>query len=80
MGRVVQALPGEGNLNLYRWVSHSVFTKKKQAQRTGLYLLFVSQTSCDLKAVDPASEKHRTSLLPADAFLLASPQAGLPSL
>lgn len=62
MGRAARAarlLPGEGNLNLYRCVSGSVFTKEKQAQRTGLYLSFVSQTSCDLQAADPALRSTR---------------------
>lgn len=48
--------PVDGNLNPCRRVPHPVFTEQKQAQGTGLHLLFVSQTSCGLQARDPDSE------------------------
>ena len=79
VGPAMQAatlLPSEGDLNWYWWVSRSVFTEKRQVPRTGLYLLFVSQTSVDLRAAGPASGKHQMSLLPADTLLLVSPRAG----
>lgn len=69
-----EVLPGEGNVNLYRWVPRSVSAKEKQAERTGSRLLFVSQTIWDVKAAGPAAEEHPASPLPAAASLLASPQ------
>lgn len=81
MGRAARAarlLPGEGNLNLYRCVSGSVFTKEKQAQRTGLYLLFVSQTSCDLQAADPALRSTQRHCCLQTLFALRHRRPGFP--